>query len=152
MTAYYGYPVPPMPPPRRRRRGLRITLAVAGLLVLAGVAGTVAYVVTRTGSKTINDINKEINAVKTDIRITSCTLDRNSVLSTVKIEWTVTNTGSRTRTYTPTFDVEDTNGTRLGQTIGLVTGLNPGQAVKKTSTVLLTDKNFKGKVRCKVNE
>jgi hypothetical protein len=151
MTAYYGYPVPPAPRPRRRR-WLRITLAVAGLLALAGVAGTVAYVVTRTGSKTINDINKEIKAVKTDVRITACTLDRNPILSTVKIDWTVTNNGTRTRTYTPTFDVEDANGTRLGQTIGIVTGLDPGQSVKKSSTVLLADKDFKGKVSCKVNE
>jgi hypothetical protein len=143
-------PAPVLPPPRRSKRGLIIGLAVA-VVVCGGGAGTAAYVLTSAGSDAIDAINAELNAVRTDVRITGCALRKSQLLSSVVISWTATNSGSRPRTYTPTFDVEAKDGTRLGQGLGLAAGVDPGQTVR-TSTTVLVDRTVTGKVTCSVSD
>ncbi|MFC7479192.1 hypothetical protein ACFQX7_02715 [Luedemannella flava] len=116
-----------------------------------GGAGTAAYLVTRAGSDAIEDINAELNAVKTDVRVTGCTLRRSQFVPSVEVAWKATNSGKRPRTYTPTFDVAAPDGTRLGQGIGVATGVDPGRTVTSTTTVLV-GKDVKGKVTCTVGD
>ncbi|WP_344084502.1 hypothetical protein [Luedemannella helvata] len=153
-----GYVAPPVyvvlpaaPPPRRApRRGMIIGL-VAGIVFCGGGAGTAAYVITRAGAEAVEDINAELNAVRTDVKITGCVLKPSDFLATVEISWKATNSGTRKRTYAPRFDVETAGGTRVGQGIGFATSVDPGQTVRSSTTVLV-DKTVKGKVTCTVSE
>ena len=143
---YVVVPGPPPPPVRQRRRGLIIGM-IAAVVLCGGGAGTAAYLVTRAGSKAVNDLNKELNAVRTDLRITGCTLKPNAFVATVEITWEITNSGTRQRTYTPGFVVTAKDGTQLGTGAGLVAGLEPGRKVRRSTTVLV-DKKTTGKVTC----
>jgi hypothetical protein len=146
------YLVVPGPPPRLvrpRRRGPIIGL-VAAVVLCGGGAGTAAYLVTRAGSRAVNDLNKELNAVRTDVRVTGCALNRGALFATVVITWEVTNSGTRKRTYTPTFVVTGGDGTQLGKGAGFVTGLEPARTARRSTTVLV-DKDVTGKVTCSLS-
>ncbi len=142
--------VPAAPPPRRpRKRGMIIGL-VAGIVFCGGGAGTAAYVITRAGAEAVEDINAELNAVRTDVKITGCALRPSDLVATVRIDWRATNSGTRTRTYAPRFDVVTAAGTRVGQGLGFVASVDPGQTVRSSTTVAV-DKSVKGKVTCRLS-
>lgn len=148
-----GYPAPqpgyPLaPPPKKTRWGLIIGIvAIVLLLACGGVVGCVAIVV-----KSAKDsVEAELNAEKTDITIIDCAVEDDRALPSVKVTWKVTNSGSISRTYAPTFVAESADGTRLGDGSDFVGGLQPGDTRTETSTILL-DAPATGSVTCKLSD
>jgi hypothetical protein len=140
------YQAPVAPPKKKTRWGLIIGITL-GVLVLVCGGGIVAC--TTLFAKGVSD---ELNANKKDTTITSCTVDNNEFLPSVKIGYKITNSGNSKRSYFPTLVADDANGNRLGETVATSVDLNAGQTTSGTALVPLDAPHTGGGVRCSVSD
>lgn len=152
-TGPYTGPVytPPTPPKKGMSKGLKITLIIVGLLVLACGGGFVAC--TAFVGKAANDISKQQDAKAGHVKLTSCKAESAGadIFPTVKFNVEVNNSSKNQETYFVDVFVMDANGTRVGNSTAIVSDVRPGQKATEQGVVPLSQK-VSGKITCKIDK
>lgn len=150
-TGPYAGPIaPPTPPKKGMSKGLKITLIIAGLLVILCGGGAVAC--TALVGKAANDISNEQSAKVGHVKLTSCKADAGGgTFPTVKFDVEVNNSSKNQETYFIDVFIMDSAGTRVGNTSAIVSDVRPGQKATEQGIVPLSQK-VSGTITCKIDK
>lgn len=144
---------PPQPPPVKKgmSTGAKVTLIIAGVLLLLCGGGFVACTAFVGGAG--NEFTKNQEAKVSHVKLTGCNIQRAAAgfLPNVKVDLAVNNTSKNQETYFIDVFVFNSANERVGNSTAIVSDVRPGQTAKETEMVLLT-KAVSGNITCKVDK
>lgn len=121
-NAYYRSPHQPVPQPKPKRRVWPWVLGGTFLALFLCVGGLTAAL--GGGAKAVQHEQASRTA---DVHIVSC---GKTVIDTVEVSYTLTNSDSVSRTYLPQFQIKDRAGTIVGEANDVTPEIGAGQSFK----------------------
>lgn len=121
----------------KRRVWPWVLAVVLGVIAFCGVASVLAL------GGGVKAVQHEQASRTADVKMTGC---RKTVIGTVEISYTLTNSDTVGRTYLPEFQVKDTGGTIVGQATDITPEVGAGQSYKGKAVGSLDDEA--GKFTC----
>lgn len=141
-------PVPtptPVVKPNWQVVGGVIAIVCVAILIVQAVIGSVFGTPFKFGGASSSD------GKKYDVTMTRCDITDSNYMSSAEVTVSVTNSSDSTRTYLIAFEIVDSTGTRVGNSVILVTDLAPGaHAVQKG--VAVDSAPTHGSGRCQITD
>lgn len=136
---YYA-PNPTNQPLRRKRRAWPWILAT--VLAVCGIGSVVTFAAIGGGVKAVQ---QETQSRTADITISGCS---KTVIGTVEVAYTLTNSATVSRVYLPEFRLETADGTIVGQAADITPEVPAGKSYKGKAVGTIDD--GAGKFTCKL--
>jgi hypothetical protein len=120
--------------PKRDKSSVGKTVAIVLGVILLIVVGCLGLSIAGIGGAA-SVIEKSEQSRAADITIGSCT---KTIIDTVEVQYQIVNSGSVAQSYFPTFEILDSDGTRVGEAVGFENDVPAGSTVKGTAVGTIT--------------
>jgi hypothetical protein len=133
---YHAPPPPWVAPPKQHKDKSSVGKTVAivfGVILLLGIGGISCGIALFGGAASVIEKSEQSRAA--DITITSCT---KTIIDTVEVQYQIVNSATVAQAYFPTFEILDTDGTRVGEAVGFENDIPAGSTVKGTAAGTIT--------------